>query len=718
MVGVLLVAGLIGLFVSDRANRRFVDESRQQIAALQTARAADARASDDPLAVLPLLDAARDLPGGEAERARAADAVVGEARPRSAREARAAKSQRVYQRLLAPDACCRSSCSAWRSELRRGDATMPRTQYEVLRAYLMLGDPTHFDAGALRRLGDARLAARPAAERERRAARRASNQHLEALFRRGQFDSNLPLDQNLIAQARATLESRAARAAPLDGRIQQQLAQLQLPDFSIAKAAGPSGLLVFVRKSGAPLTQGVDGAYTRAGFEAFVRLREVALADLSQGRLGARPRGDEAGSPPATDELRAALTRLYCEETIRQWDGLLADVGVVPFSAPDQGARIANLLGRRELAVARPDSGRRARDDVRPGARADTGQARRAASRASAGARAAGAARRRAPAPRSSIRIFSRCTIWPGAALDDADRRVQGCRRHAARPTTPRASSRCRCRRPASLDRLKLLAQNAPAPLASVLQGVAGNADTVQLQSQRAQLRALWAASVAPAVQAGARRALSAREDVDARRRAGRLRAHPRRRAVSSTTSSRRTCRIAWTPRARVWKWRPEAQSLGIPDDVPVNSRTRRMLRDAIVPRRRPRCLGALHGEGRVARSVAQALRARYRRPATHRDQRRAERHRRVPVAERQRHGAGARRNRSGATARRRARTGRGRCFISSMPRASSSPVRPITSTCRSMAAACRSQLVANSVDNPFRAGVLDRFRCPPRYET
>ena len=76
----------------------------------------------------------------------------------------------------------------------------------------------------------------------------------------------------------------------------------------------------------------------------FLRLREMTLANIAKddwvlGRAETKP--DAAG----VDELRTALTRLYCEESIRQWDGLLGDVGVVSFSAPDQGARVANLMG-------------------------------------------------------------------------------------------------------------------------------------------------------------------------------------------------------------------------------------------------------------------------------------------------------------------------------------------------------------------------------------
>lgn len=572
VVGVLLAAGLIGLFAADRANRRFVDESRQQIAAL-TQRAQQTTAGDDPLAVLPLLDAARDLPGGEAERSAGRDtwwAKLG----LDQRQKLGVQAQRVYQRLLR-QTLLPIVVQRMEEQLRRGDADSAATQYEALRAYLMLGDPTHFDPAALRIW--AMHAWQRGALRNATDAQRASiDGHLEALFRRGQFDANLPLDQNLIAQARATL-NRVPLAQRLDGRIEQQLAQLRLPDFTIAKAAGPSGLLVFVRKSGAPLTQGVDGAYTRAGFDAFMRLREAALADLLKDDW-ALGRGETRTDPAGTDALRAALTRLYCEETIRQWDGLLADVGVVPFAAPDQGARIANLLG----SPASPLRGliqAAARETTFTSAPVPPGKLD-ALKQNLGKALVTGPGAGQGPAPTLVDTHFQPLHDLAGPALDESIGAFKDAAATLQADDTARKQS---LPLPATgpLDRLKLLSQNAPAPLAAVLQGVAGNADTVQLQSQRAQLSALWAASVAPAC----RQALDGRFPL--------VRTSTRDAAPDDFARLlapggliddffQKNLQNRVDTSVAVWKWRPEAKSLGIPDDVPVQFQNAAMLRDAL----------------------------------------------------------------------------------------------------------------------------------------
>jgi type VI secretion system protein ImpL len=585
VVGALLIAGLIGLFVSDRSNRRFVDQSRQQIAVLQQ-RVQQTTLGDDPLAVLPVLDAARELPGGEAER---------ESRGKAwwagfgldQREKLGSEAQRVYQRLLR-QTLLPIVVQRMEEELRRGDANNAALQYEVLRAYLMLGDPTHFDPDALRSWA-MRDWQRGPLHNASDVQRASIDQHLEALFRRGQFDSNLPLDQNLIAQSRATL-ARVPLAQRLNSRIQQQLSQLRLADFSIAKAAGPSGLLVFMRKSGTPLTQGIDGAYTQAGFTAFRRLREMALANISKddwvlGRAETRP--DAAG----VDELRTALTRLYCEESIRQWDGLLGDVGVVPFSAPDQGARVANLLGSQNSPLrALIQAASRETTFAPPAARADDAPGKFDALRKSIGGALEQGQNRPAATPGTATLVDTHFQALhdlagkpDGASAAPIDESIGALKEAAATLQAVDSARKQSLPLPptGSLDRLKLLAQGAPAPLGSVLQGVADNADSVQVQSQRAQLRALWAASVAPAC----RQALDGRYPL--------VRTSTRDAAPDDfgrilgpagliDDFFQKNLQNRVDTSGPVWRWRPEARSLGIPDDVLVQFQNAAQIRDAL----------------------------------------------------------------------------------------------------------------------------------------
>ncbi|MGU7810720.1 ImcF-related family protein [Burkholderia sp. AW49-1] len=64
-----------------------------------------------------------------------------------------------------------------------------------------------------------------------------------------------------IEPALARVSERSHR---LDARVRNELVLQRLPPLSMLTAAGRGGQVAFVRKSGAPLTQGIDGAYTRA----------------------------------------------------------------------------------------------------------------------------------------------------------------------------------------------------------------------------------------------------------------------------------------------------------------------------------------------------------------------------------------------------------------------------------------------------------------------
>jgi type VI secretion system protein ImpL len=584
MVAVLLVVGLVGLFVSNRANREFVQASSQQIAALQKM-AQQGADTGDPVALLPLLDAARDLPGGEAgQRAHRTPwwAKLG----LNQREKLGGEARRVYRRLL-QQTLLPIVLQRMEDDLRRGDSNDPGAEYDVLRAYLMLGDPVHFDpavvqswamrdwqTGALSRASDLQ--------------RNELDQHLAVLFLHGEFDANLPLDQKLIAQARATLDS-VPLAQRMSAHIRQGLLDMHLPDFTIAQAAGPDGVLVFVRKSGEPLTRGVPGIYSVAGYRNFVQLREVALANAGKGDwvLG---HGDSTPGAASSGDLRNALTQLYCEQYIREWDALLADIGVVPFSTPDQGARIANLMASGHsplrtlvVAAARETTLTPATPAV---SSTDPGKLDALRKRIDG---VFGVAPGTPPVAEPTMvdahfQALHDFVGKPGAtsgtpldetvaALGDAAATLQAVDSASKQSLPPPQTS--------SLDKLKLLAQDGPPPVTSVLDGVAGNADSLRVSGERARLDALWTANVAPLC----------REAIDGR--------YPLVAASSRDAAPDDFARVlepggtiddffaknlqnSIDTSGPTWRWRPQARSLGVPDDVPVEFQRAAQIRDAL----------------------------------------------------------------------------------------------------------------------------------------
>ncbi|WP_321801392.1 type VI secretion system membrane subunit TssM [Caballeronia sp. J97] len=337
LVGVTLMLALACMAVSYQRNRAYVAEFERQTGRVaQLAR--DANAAADPLAVLPLLDAARALPGGYAD---AGKPVPWLTRLWLYQGDKLGQEARVTYRRLLDQTLLPLAVGKLAQELRDGASDHASNsdayRYEALRAYLMLGDARHFDPAALR----AHLV--PALAGDAGPAQRSAlDAHLAALFDKTRFDPSLPLDDALIKAARARLAE-----LPLSQRIGNQvdgeLAQANLTAFDVSAAAGPNAPLLLRRASGAPLTTGVTGAYTRAGYAQYTRLRDAALADVAKDAwvLGRDEAALTAGGVAA---LRAALDERYFDAYIHAWDSLLDDVTVVPVTGLADGARVANAL--------------------------------------------------------------------------------------------------------------------------------------------------------------------------------------------------------------------------------------------------------------------------------------------------------------------------------------------------------------------------------------
>ena len=336
-IGIVLALALTGLGVSYQRNRAYVAEFNQQMTRLQGL-AHSAEAQRDPLALLPLLDAARDLPGGYADASKPAPLLT---RLWLYQGDKLGAEARVTYRRLLNETLLPLVVQRLEDQLRRGAANAQAYQYEALRTYLMLGDPQHYDANTVRAWTDLDWQ-RDVLHDASAVQRNALDGHLAALFDERRFDPSLPLDRHLIEQARATLGELPLEQR-LSNRVQRDLEQADLAPFSVSAAAGPNAPLLLTRTSGAPLTGGVAGAYTRSGYAQFVRLREAALADVARDAwvLGRR---DVAPTPAGTDALRGALTQRYFDAYNHAWDSLLADLSVVPFANLADGARIANQL--------------------------------------------------------------------------------------------------------------------------------------------------------------------------------------------------------------------------------------------------------------------------------------------------------------------------------------------------------------------------------------
>jgi len=502
--GVMVLLLGAGLAVSYFGNRALVAQIDERSAALDKLVQA-APSGGNALAVLPMLDAARALPGGYAER----NAAV----PLSRRfglnqqDKLGAGAQLAYQRLLR-SALQPRIMARLEETLRRGDANNQEQLYEALRVYLMLGQPNHLDPQSVQAWLDFDWRrSLPEASAEQRDALLA---HVAAMFDGAGGGAEPPaLDTALVGQVRATL---AMMPLPerVYNRLKRQVAHERLVETSVNRAAGRDASAILARKSGEPLTRGVSGLFSVAGYKALLKEAPGALADIAKDSWVLDRREAEGALTALTsDQMNAAVLQLYYADYIRAWDAYLADVRIAPFSSLDAGARITNALAAADsplkaflVAAARETTldGAAGRVPVTMDAAVlgKLSEARKKLEAALGGDDQPAEAKPANPvdAHFEPLHKLVGTAAAPGpldaqlALLKDASAFFDAADK-ARRGGAPAPSGD-------ALQKIKRAAEGTPAPLGGMLQNVDSAGAGLTLGSERARIAALWTAEAAP----------------------------------------------------------------------------------------------------------------------------------------------------------------------------------------------------------------------------
>ncbi len=230
--------------------------------------------------------------------------------------------------------------------LRAANKNDLETAYEALKYYLMLYTPDRFDPVPLK----AWIRDDWVANYERRLSPEQLSQlehHLDAMLALGPPRALQPKDETLIASVREMLVPFSTEYLAYR-RIKRQSLASGLPEFSVARAGGPDAAQVFERASGAPLTQGVPGFFSREGYRK-VMLPAVQKAVLQFSREEPWLRGTQGGASnlkgalPGGD-LSNRVLRLYFEDYIKTWDAYLADVQLVRLAGLDRSIEVARIV--------------------------------------------------------------------------------------------------------------------------------------------------------------------------------------------------------------------------------------------------------------------------------------------------------------------------------------------------------------------------------------
>ncbi len=261
-----------------------------------------------------------------------------------------AAAQIAYRRLL-EHALLPKIAMRLEERLRASNKDNLEVAYEALKAYLMLYTPDKFDAAALKAWisvdWDVNLQNRLTPEQ-----RQALDGHLDALLELGAPAPNHPMDSNLVASVRDLLS-----VFPLEYRIYSRLKRQyrdDLPEFSVARAAGPNAQLVFVRRSGEPLSKGISGFFSKAGYQANFQssVQPLAMRLGSEGGWVLGQRGEVNPKDLISNDLGDRVRRLYLADYVKTWDKYLDDVQLVRLNGVGGGIEVARVLAAADSPLA------------------------------------------------------------------------------------------------------------------------------------------------------------------------------------------------------------------------------------------------------------------------------------------------------------------------------------------------------------------------------
>jgi type VI secretion system protein ImpL len=499
-ISVLSLMLMVGMSISYQRNEAFVKEAATRTAEVALlARTLPAQRS--ALETLPLLDASRNLPAGFAHRS---DGV-----PLLSRlglyqgNKLGVGAVNLYRRLLR-STLLPHIVANMESALRRGDASNQDFLYETLRAYLMLGERQYFDAASVQAWVDVDW--RRELPQASEAQRQALSANVAALLDADDEDAEpVQLDADLIDKTRLTLASMSL-SQRIYNRLKREVAQANLPELSVNGAVGRDVSSLLVRRSGTPLSRGVSGVYTVAGYRELLGKSERAVLDMAKDNwvLDHQEAALSAGNTATTS---AAVLDLYYADYIRQWDGFLGDVQLASLTSLIQASLVTHGLASNDSplraflqAAARETtldgvSSEKSGNPVDRLVRSRTDDARKRLESAldddvpAANTPAPGnpvdqhfAALHTLVGSGSPAPLDETLTLFKDAAqyFDSAE--------DARRSGTAAPSGEV-------LGRVKRAASEQPSPLSSILQDVDGTGGALTLRNERERLNALWTAT-------------------------------------------------------------------------------------------------------------------------------------------------------------------------------------------------------------------------------
>ncbi len=333
---VALIALTGGWLVSYAQNESYIADVAGKIARYEEVAAAAGASSESLLDVLPPLDMLGNMPGGYNDRHTSTPLMMGFGLYQGDKLGQAATA--AYRRALNAAILPRMLD---RVHVRiRQNIDQTEALYQTLKVYLMLGNPRHLDRELVEDWFTVDWALRfPGPSNQE--VRDRLQMHLTALL-----DGELTppsLDGALVASAREILAQRPL-AERVYAEVKRAAERAKLADWRPTDQV-KSVARYFTRRSGAPMTTGMQGLYTYKGYTSEFLVRVPRFAQQAAEEtwvMGAAHTEnlDDTDVKAVTD----AVFELYYDDYIRQWQSYLDDVDIVPFRSFAEAAEVSKVL--------------------------------------------------------------------------------------------------------------------------------------------------------------------------------------------------------------------------------------------------------------------------------------------------------------------------------------------------------------------------------------
>ena len=325
------IAANVAWWLSYRNNVEYIGEVATKTEALQAGVAAiDPKPGENAPAMVDTLNQSRDLPNST--QFAVGDPLWSYRYGLFQGPKLGSAAQNTYERIL-DDSLMPRIAARVQSRLRAAATSKPEDSYEALKAYLMMYDAGRVKDGFVKNyVGTDWMGSLPSdvstEERKKLLA------HLDELLRIRGFKSPFPQDTALVQQVRGQLvQMEPAKRAY--NYIKSQLIGIDLPEFTVARAAGERAGSVFERRSGKALNSaGVPGFFSERGYnEHFVKALAKWGSELALEEAWILGRGGSSGSATrlatGVNEMKQAdrrIRELYLQDFANEWQNLLLDI--------------------------------------------------------------------------------------------------------------------------------------------------------------------------------------------------------------------------------------------------------------------------------------------------------------------------------------------------------------------------------------------------------